>query len=127
MVRRGRAVSTVSRRFALNLMGALVWGTLAAGCVSPTLPLPPPTAPSITIAGTPGRVKLSSVRGAEPNAVLVFYNHNPDLAADDRVDGTVADADGSWSSEIRADSGDVIDITQEFGNAKSPPTTVKVP
>ncbi|MFO0677747.1 MAG: hypothetical protein U0169_14520 [Polyangiaceae bacterium] len=99
----------------------------AAACTSPTLPLPPPSLPSVTAGSTAGHVKLTSIRGAEPNAVLVFYNHNPSLSPDERVDGTLADGEGSWSAEIRADSGDQIDVTQESENGKSPPTTVKIP
>lgn len=99
---------------------------LVAACTSPTIPLPPPTAPLVTASATPGKYKLSSERGAEPHALIVVYNRNPAVPPSQRVGGAEADDDGSWETEVIATAGDTLDVTQEFGNTRSPPTTVKV-
>ncbi len=106
---------------------ALVAATLVA-CESPTLPLPPPAVPTVSNQGLPpGEVKLTSRQGAEPNAIIVIYNANPSLPLDKRVGGAQADGQGSWDATVNASSGDVLDIRQEFGATRSPPTTVQVP
>jgi hypothetical protein len=91
------------------------------GCASPTLPLPPPSVEQ------GGKVHLTSVRGAEPNAIIVIYNLNPALPLDQRVSGAQADGVGSWDADTIASTGDVLDITQEFGSTRSPPITVQIP
>ena len=98
----------------------------AFGCNSPTLPLPPPAAPDVS-AVSPGKVHLSSVRGVEPNAIIVTYNRNPNVALGDRVYGAQADENGTWEQTITASPGDVVDLTQEFGSTRSPPTSIQIP
>jgi hypothetical protein len=97
----------------------------AVACASPTLPLPPPSVPSITETDAT-HVTLSSVHGAEPNAVVVIYNRNPAVSLQERVTGVQADAGGSWTQTIVASNGDVVDITQEFGSTQSPATTIQI-
>jgi hypothetical protein len=104
---------------------ALAFG--AASCASPTLPLPPPSPPSISVSSVPGKIHLSSKNGAQPNAIIVIVNRNPTLAADQRVTGTEADETGTWDADVLATHGDVLDITEESGNTRSPSTTVQVP
>lgn len=99
---------------------------LGVACASPTLPLPPPTAPTITLGAQPGTVRLTSTQGAEPNAVIIVINRNADLPRDKRVSGTIADERGNWDVEVFATSGDALDITQDNGSARSPVTTVTV-
>lgn len=98
----------------------------AVACASPTLPLPPPSLPSVAVEQG-GKVHLASVRGAEPNAIIVIYNLNPALPLDERVSGAQADGEGTWDADAIASSGDVLDITQEFGSTRSPPITVQIP
>lgn len=100
---------------------------LAAGlaCTSPTLPLPPPTAPTITAGSRPDTVKLDGT-SAEPNAVILVINRNTDLPRDKRVSGTIADEQGTWDVEVVAKRGDALDIAQDNGTARSPMTTVTV-
>ncbi len=90
------------------------------------MPLPPPASPSITTGSQPGTVKLASVQGAEPNAVILVINRNTALPRDKRVAGTIADQVGSWELEITAATNDVLDIEQDNGNARSPSTTITV-
>jgi hypothetical protein len=108
------------RRVALAL--AVVAGL---SCTSPTLPLPPPTAPTITTGSQPDTVKLEGT-SAEPNAVIIIVNRNPDLPRDKRVSGTIADEVGTWEAEVVAKAGDALDITQDNGHVRSPVTTVTV-
>jgi hypothetical protein len=98
---------------------------LGLGCTSPTLPLPPPTAPTITAGSTPDTVKLDGT-SAEPNAVIIVVNRNNDLPRDKRVSGTIADEAGTWDVEVVAKTGDALDIAQDNGSVRSPVTTVTV-
>ena len=99
----------------------------AVACASPTLPVPPPILPTIAASSTPGKVHLSSARGAEPNALVIIYNRNPSVPRDQRVSGAQADDLGSWDAEVVASPGDFLDITQEFGTSRSAPVTAQVP
>lgn len=97
------------------------------GCTSPTLPLPPPADPSIAKGSTDGHVLLSSIGGANANAIIVVYNRNPAVSRDDRVSATQADERGSWSVEVVATSGDALDVTQQIDTERSPSITITVP
>lgn len=110
--------------WALAIGAAAVLAT--AGCTSPTLPLPPPSAPLISSGSSPDTFKLSSINGAEPNALIVIVNRNDDLPRNQRVTGTIADENGSWDTTVIAKVGDVLDISQESGSTRSPGTTVTV-
>ena len=107
----------------------LFWIALAAAlsCASPTLPLPPPSLPEVGVSSIAGKVRLSSTRGAEPNAIIVIFNRNPALAGDHRVSGAQADGVGTWDADVLAAGGDVLDISQEYGTTRSAPTTVQIP
>ncbi|MBX3192432.1 MAG: hypothetical protein KF819_35905 [Labilithrix sp.] len=100
--------------------------TFAVACTSPTLPLPPPAAPTISAGSTPSTFRLSSVDGALPNALIVIVNRNEELPRNERVSGTIADDRGSWDVEVTAKIGDVLDVSQESGTTRSPSTTVTV-
>ncbi len=41
--------------------------------------------------------------------------------------GSEADDNGSWDAEVLASTGDVLDVSQEYGDTKSAPTQVIVP
>src|SRR5262249_49384622 len=99
----------------------------APACTTPTLPLPPPTDPSISIGSTPDTVVLHSTNGAEPNALIIVVNRNTTLPSDKRVSGTFADQDGSWELTVTATHHDLLDISQQSGQSRSPTTTVTVP
>jgi hypothetical protein len=105
------------------VLGAL---SLAMACTSPTLPLPPPAAPLISVGTTPDTFDLASLDGAEPNALIVIVNRNESLPRNKRVTGTIADERGSWDATVIAAVGDVLDISQESGSTRSPGTTVTV-
>lgn len=102
------------------------FAALALACTSPTLPLPPPASPVITVGSEPDTFKLASVDGALPNALIVIVNRNEELPPYKRVSGTIADARGSWTAIVTAKVGDLLDISQESGSTSSPGTTVTV-
>lgn len=113
------------RRF---LFRALMLGGLLIACTSPTLPLPPPALPSITAsAATPNTYHLQSDKGALPNALIISVNRDTNLTAQQRVTGTLADANGTWTMDIFAKPGDVLDLTQESGSNSSPDTEIDIP
>ena len=105
---------------------AALAAAFALACVSPTLPLPPPSAPIISTGTEPDTFKLASIQGAEPNALVVVVNRREDLPRNKRVSGTIADERGSWDVTVVAKVGDVLDISQESGSTRSPGTTVTV-
>jgi hypothetical protein len=99
---------------------------LALACTSPTLPLPPPAAPLISVGTEPGTFHLASIAGSEPNALIVIVNRDEALPRNKRVTGTIADEHGTWDANVIANVGDVLDISQESGTTRSPGTTVTV-
>jgi len=123
-------VSVMGRgSFAVWKLGVtlLVGGALVA-CLSPTLPLPPPAIPSFSAQGVPaGEVELTSTGGAEPNALIVIYNTNPQVPLDKRVGGAQADGAGSWDAVITGSTGDYLEISQQAGSTNSQTLTVQIP
>jgi hypothetical protein len=104
---------------------ALLSGALA--CASPTLPLPPPVAPTVETTTDALHVKLvAGCGGALPQATVVVVNRRPSLPGDQAVSGALADSCGAWDAIVVAQSGDVLDVTQESGTDTSPPVTVTV-
>lgn len=92
---------------------------LTLGCLSPTLPLPPPAAPTESLGTTPGTIHLHGV-GVEANAIVVIRNNYPTppevLPDEHKVTATLADEQGTWDADVYAVKGDVLTIWQEFGN-----------
>jgi hypothetical protein len=115
-------------RFArrLLLLFALTVG-LASGCLSPTLPLPPPAAPEVdgpTAEGT------ATLRGRVPRANARVYAINwTRMEADDprAFGGDVADGEGRYEFEIAAQPGDQCDLWYEFANDRSQVREFEIP
>jgi hypothetical protein len=114
------------RRFGAISVAAAFALVGVVSCASPTLPLPPPAIPTIEAGAVLGHYHLTSVRGAEANAIIVIVNRNPAVPGDARVFGSEADANGTWDADIVATQGDVVDITQEYGTTRSASTTVTI-
>lgn len=112
--RRGSKARLVATAFLVGLLA----------CASPTLPLPPPSLPTVSAGVEPNTFRLSSDRGALPNALVVVVNRNPSLSLDDRVDGTFADEQGSWELVIAGHAGDIVDVSQQQDDQASPTTSV---
>ncbi len=96
---------------------AFVLGSLANGCNSPTLPLPPPS-DSVQVVRSGDFAIVSGPQNAvEPYALVTGYNERTGSG----VVGT-ANADGVFSLQIPALPGDTIELWQRVGN--SPPAIV---
>jgi hypothetical protein len=109
---------------AVLLAGA---GATAPACASPTLPLPPPELPTVVPATDGDHVRLvAQCGGAQPDAVIVIVNTNPQVQNDQAVSGSRADGCGAWDATVYAHSNDVLEITQEFGTTRSPPVVVQI-
>jgi len=100
--------------------------SIALACTSPTLPLPPPVAPSISTGVEPNTFKLTSDKGAQPNALIIVINRNEALPREERVNGTIADDQGSWEVTLKGTAGDFVDIAQDSNGTRSATTTVQL-
>jgi hypothetical protein len=100
---------------------------IVGACASPTLPLPPPSLPSISASSTLGHYHLTSDRGVEPNALVIVYNRNSSVPLDQRVSGAQADDHGTWDADVVGSPGDYLDVSQELGQTRSAPVTVQIP
>jgi hypothetical protein len=99
----------------------------ALGCMSPTLPLPPPAIPSVLQGPDADHVRLASgCGGVESNAIVIIVNENTAVPGDQAVSGSMADGCGKWDAIVYAHSGDVLHVTEEVGTIGSPPTVVQV-
>ncbi len=98
------------------------------GCDSPTLPLPPPLAPSITAGPDADHVQLTATCNiAEGNAIILVINDGAGVPLDKAVGGALTNSCGAWDSVVYAHSGDRLDITYQINGAMSLPTVVVPP
>jgi hypothetical protein len=95
------------------------------GCLSPTLPLPPPATPMQSDGAQPGTIHLHGV-GVEANALVIIRNNFPNasenLTKQEQVGITLADAQGVWDADVFAVKGDTLEIWQDLGNNDESPT-----
>jgi hypothetical protein len=104
-----------------------VVAVLAIGCMSPTLPLPPPGPPSDSAGATVGTIHLhGNANSVQPNAIVLIVNNYPNasesLTNEQSVTATRANLDGSWDATVYAIKGDVLQILQLFGNNNESPS-----
>lgn len=108
----------VSRR---TFVGAALLGVALSGCLSPSLPLPPPSEPTTDPSSLgPDYVHLTG-HHAEPDSVIIVTNNS---APRDKL-GVVAQADGygDWQCDVWGHKGEVLTVTQTIGHQESPPIT----
>ena len=110
----------------MRKLGRIVLVAAMVSCSSPTLPLPPPSLPSISIGVETSTFVLKSDQGALPNSLIIIVNRNTTLANEDRVSGTLADNVGSWQATVKGVAGDVVDIAQDDGSNRSPTVTAEL-
>jgi hypothetical protein len=91
-----------------------------AGCLSPTLPLPPPNRPDVSTPDESGLVRLQGV--AAPSAEVLAWNHANGLIA-----GQVTGADSRYDFTIRANVADEIELWYVQGSEESQSIRVVVP
>lgn len=119
--RRHRVCYDVGMRFGWRSVVVGIAVAFAVACTSPTLPLPPPGAPSESAGTTVGTVVLhGGVNAAQPNAIILVKNDNPALTNAQKVTATEANADGTWDATVFAVKNDVLHISQIIGNDESP-------
>lgn len=105
--------SRALRRF---LLGAVLF----AGCYSPTLPLPPPVKPEISLTET-GAYHLAG--GVLPNAQVSALNERNSI-----IDGQQADHVGAYSFDLKqAQPGDEIELWYRYVNDLSSATVFTLP
>ena len=100
----------------------------ALACASPTLPLPPPEAPTQTPGVDADHIKLTAgCGGAEGGADIIIINQTLQASVPSDV-GVVslASACGAWEADVLAHTGDVLAITQETATASSTATIYMV-
>ncbi len=107
-------VSRTRRRW---LIGSAL---LVAGCLSPTLPLPPPSDPTVS-AVSEGLVRLSGT--VQPDSEVFALNRNTN-----QISGEYA-AHGSYEFTLAALEGDSISLWYVHATVESPPNdfVVKLP
>jgi hypothetical protein len=104
------------------LRAALAASLAISGCLSPTLPLPPPDPPAVTAIDTEGNVTLHGTPGSVDAGSLVnAFNQNTGHGVIERADGV-----GAYTIVIGASVGDTIALWQEVGNETSSPTLVTI-
>lgn len=98
----------------------LLGAVLFAGCYSPTLPLPPPVKPEITVTET-GAYHLRG--GVLPNAQVSALNERSYV-----IDGQQADHVGAYSFDLKdGQPGDAIELWYRYANDLSSATLFELP
>ena len=115
----------MSRRW----LAAATFVALVLACASPTLPLPPPEAPSVEVVDSMHVLLTAACGGAEDYAEIQVKNlgHTDPTAPTVNENGTSTSSCGAWQIKVFALTGDALSITQEYGSSVSPAVTVCVP
>ena len=101
------------------LVVAVALATSVAGCLSPTLPLPPPGQPEASAVDKDGYVTLKG--GANPQAAVFAYNTRTGQGGID-----TADDGGQYEIRLKAQLGDDIDLWQEDTGGRSPSIRITI-
>ena len=91
------------------LVGAALF---AAGCLSPTLPLPPPSDPTVAATTTQGLVRLTG--SVEAESEVYALNHNNNL-----ISGQFT-VSGDYDFTLQAAQGDYVSLWFVHGDLTSP-------
>lgn len=86
---------------------------LVAGCLSPTLPLPPPGDPMVSSTDTQGLVRLTGHVGAESEVYALNQNNN-------LIFGEFTTS-GDYDFTMEAADGDRVSLWYVRGSVESPP------
>jgi hypothetical protein len=105
-----------SRRWWLGALCAV-----AVGCLSPTLPLPPPAEPDVAGPNEQGLVTLSGTVDQPESTVLALNQRTA------HIDGTFADQSGRYTFQMGAQPGDPVELWWEFGKEKSDRLVFRIP
>lgn len=105
-----------TRRSFLGVVSALFF----VGCLSPTLPLPPPGRPQISSPDEMGMVRVSGTVRSRATALVLN-------SRTDRIAGQKTDTSGKYDIEIEAQVRDRLVIWYEVGDETSQIVEVYVP
>lgn len=108
------AMAPLTRR----LMLLLVAGGLTAACLSPTLPLPPPSRPSVEGPDQNGMVTLE---GSVPGSAVYAANQRTGEIA-----GQFTEPDGYYKFQIGAEQDDELVFWYSEGTQNSPSIVIQV-
>ena len=95
-------------------------GLCVAGCLSPTLPLPPPDRPDVSAPDADGLVRIQGLAPAQ--AEVIAWNHNNNLIA-----GQVTGDDSRYDFTIKGDVNDFIELWYAQGTDESSSIRITVP
>ena len=110
-----------SRRTWLLGMAAIA----VAGCLAPTLPVPPPSSPEVSAPDTDGIVTVKGGQGsAQTNATITVWNPNLEGV---KGFSDSARPDGSWEIKLPAQSKQRLLIWQKVGTDTSNTLELTVP
>ncbi len=125
--RPGTCYSVCMRVRRLPAVSLLAAGVLAVGCLSPTLPLPPPEVPTQQMVDST-HVSLTSGCGGVQNKATVLVHNTTESAPGSTKIGDLFQATscGSWSGTVFARAGDVLQLTQSTDTQDGLPLTVHV-
>jgi hypothetical protein len=107
-------------------LAAATFVALVLACASPTLPLPPPEAPTQQVVDATHVTLTAGCGGAEPNAEITVQNQTETDPNNANGSNTHATGCGSWFVTVFARNADVLLITQTYGTTLSIPTKVCV-
>jgi hypothetical protein len=114
-------------------LAAATFVALVLACASPTLPLPPPEAPSVETVDATHVLLTAGCGGAIPTAEIHVVNNGINNQGDPAPGpdpgneiGVSVTACGSWQLEVYARTNDTLTITQVNGNQVSLPVYVVV-
>lgn len=117
-VHRGFRDAAPRRVFLIGLL-ALASGSLA-GCLAPTLPLPPPSAPLVTTPDPAGFVRVTG--RVQSHASVYILNTSTNKGVNQWTE-----EDGRYDLELRAEIGDRLNVWQKVGTHESDYVEVVVP
>jgi hypothetical protein len=112
----------IERRSVLGmwLLVAFTSALLSVACLSPTLPLPPPSRPDVSAPDEDGNIRISGV--VQSRAGVFAHNQRTD-----QVVGEMTGADGVYDLIMQAQVGDRIAVWQSVNTKESASTEVVVP
>jgi hypothetical protein len=112
----------IERRSVLGmwLLVAFTSALLSVACLSPTLPLPPPSRPDVSAPDEDGNIRISGV--VQSRAGVFAHNQRTD-----EVVGEMTGADGVYDLIMQAQVGDRIAVWQSVNTKESASTEVVVP
>lgn len=108
------------RAVALGMLFGIAVSLFASGCLSPTLPLPPPSQPEVSAPNADGNVRISGV--VQSRATVFALNQRTD-----QIVGEVTGHDGAYDLSMRAEVGDRISVWQSIRTKESGTVEVVVP